>query len=173
MALSRAAKVGIAAVAALALFGFAGDALADVVDDDDTPPPPPPPDIPPIPAFDPDDDDPLPPKPMVCNFSGCGPKFDSTHSAPTYYALRLQQLGYPINPAVQGFNIVSNANRSIVREFQRDWNHVKPTVPGWAGKALLDDDGLVGNLTIDAINKAHALQTARIQSWAVIVDLVP
>lgn len=121
-----------------------------------------------------DIDDPLPPPPPQCNYSGCGPQFNNGHAAPAYYALRIQQLGYPINVppiAANGSTIAVNPARAIIREFQRDYNAartaqtVQPTPP------KLGEDGLVGNATIAAIENAHKwVQTLNLP-WVDIVEL--
>jgi hypothetical protein len=122
-------------------------------------------------------DDPLKPIDVkVCNFSGCGPAFDKNHETPAYYALRIQQLGYPINAAgiaANGSFIAVNPQRQWVREFQRDSNAVRaadsydPITE--AGK--LDEDGLVGNMTIAAINRAHQAVQVLGLPWLDIVEL--
>lgn len=168
--MERNAKIGIAVLVGAAALLVAGAASAadDVLPDDLPPPPddePPPVEVDPV-----DPGDPLPPPPAICNFSGCGPLFDGSHNTPTYYALRLQQLGYPINPAAPGWSILSPSSKNVVRTFQRDYNEVRPTIPNNAGPEL-DEDGYVGNRTIFAMNRAHQLVTERIQAWSVIVSL--
>lgn len=184
MALSKKAKLGIAAVAALALFGFGSAAAADdVVFDPPDPDPPEPPD-PENPLEDPPDT-PLPPPPPQCNYSGCGPKFDGAHAAPTYYALRIQQLGYPIDVATVAANnstIAVQPQRGYVAHFQRHFNTVRANTAGFppitAAKlaplksvAVLGRDGLIGERTILAITLAHNAVNATGIKWEDLVKI--
>lgn len=155
MALSKGTKWAIGlGVGAAALFGFsqlanADDGLPDFIPDV---PPPPGPDVP-VPTTP---DTPLPPKPKKCNYVGCA-VFDTAHKTTgRNEGLRLQQLGYPLNPAAANFDITSDGARKVVREFQRNYNTVRkfqkfevPPPPA------LDTDGLVGTNTIAAISKAQ------------------
>lgn len=138
-----------------------------------------------------DDDDPLPPKPPTCNYSGCGAPFDTTHQHPSFYALRVQQLGYPIDVAAiagNGTLIAVSPARDVFREFQRDFNAVKnsnglngPAALAGAnavaalnlikGMSNLATDGLNGNNTITAVSRAQALVNAMGMSWLQIVNL--
>jgi len=191
MALSNKQKAGIGiGVGALLLLGAAGAANADdtPTDDDDgggdLPPPPPGPcppgqvrigDVCVVP--------PPPPDPKKCNYSGCGPQFDNNHPSPVTLAIRLQQLGYPINPTAPGWSQIQATSMAIWREFQEDYNHVRAG-NGLAGPAALRaaagapaalaaikagpklaTDGLVGNNTIAALNRATALVPAINLSW--------
>jgi hypothetical protein len=206
MAMSNKKKAVIAGgVALLALLGFSGAANADdLLPDDDLPPPPP------------DDDDviivdppllcppgqvnvggvcvtpPPPPPANVCNYLGCGQVFDAPKAAqgitPITTGVFLQQLGYPLNPAANGFSLISGYSMAVVREFQRDYNAVRSS-NGLAGPAAaagataqqrlqaikaassLDTDGLVGNMTLAAINRARSLRDAIGLSWEAIVNL--
>jgi hypothetical protein len=136
-------------------------------------------------------DDPLPPKGNICNYSGCGSPFDDNHQPPSFYALRIQQLGYPIDVAAiagNGTLIAVSPARNVIREFQRDFNAVKnsngvdapASLAGGAalnslnvikGMADLDEDGLNGNNTITANVRAQNLVNQLGMSWLNIVNL--
>lgn len=170
-------------VAAVALLGFAGGAKADDLPDvdPDLPPPPPPDPIIPPPA---DLDDPLPPKPPSCTYSGCGPAFDNSHPHPGVLAIRLNNLGYPINAIGIGQNgstIAVNPARAIVREFQRDYNAVRKGNPIFNASPLafapivagpsLKTDGLIGTNTIAAITRAQTAVTNASTTWKAAIEI--
>lgn len=135
---------------------------------------------------------PPPPPANVCNYLGCGPAFDGPKAAQgitqVSIGLFLQQLGYPLNPASGTFSLVSLYSMTIVREFQRDYNAVR-TSNGLSGPAAaagpsaqqalqaikasskLDTDGLVGNFTIAAINRARTLRDRLGIDWEASVNL--
>lgn len=154
-------------VAPEGLDAWCGDIVIDAVVVDPVEPPPP------------------PPPPGKCDFSGC-PEFDATHKSPAFYMQRLQILGYVINPAG---SILSDQARSAIRKFQRDSNKVR------AGKGLaapaalravqgapialaelqtagkLAEDGLLGNKSIAAIERAHRLVLTIGLAWDKCVAL--
>jgi len=186
MALSTKQKTGIGIVVGAAiLLGFAGAASAD--DDPAGPPDPPdPPDGPPDNPLDDPPNDPLPPPPPgKCNYSGCGPAFDGTHASPVYYALRLQQLGYPINVSAVGVNnstIAVQPQRGYFVHFQRHFNTVRANTAGFppitAAKLAplksviaLGTDGLVGDKTILALQLAHNAVSATGITWENLVKI--
>jgi hypothetical protein len=210
MPLTRNQKIAAAAVAGLAVLGFAAAAKADDGTDDgggDDPEPCPfgfhrvptvnggsvcVPDIV-VPSDDGGGGDvPFPPLPNVCNYSGCGQPFDTTHSHPSVYAIRFQELGYPMPvPAISanGSMIAVDPARSSIREFQRDFNAVKASnaingpaaLAGVAATSALANlkaspnlstDGLNGNNTIKAVTLAQALRNTVGLSWEAIVNLV-
>lgn len=177
MALTRNQKIGIAATAGAVLLLVGGAAAAndggggdnDGGGDDDNAPPQCPTGFVPqlqsdgtwtcvkIQVVDPPHVDPPPPKPgpgHACNYSGCGQAFDKNHQSPTFYMLKIQQLGYPINAAG---SIISEAAMVEIRKFQRDSNEVHDAdlFAAIADAPELDEDGLVGNHTIAAIENAH------------------
>jgi hypothetical protein len=129
-------------------------------------------------------DDPFEPPPPNCNYAGCGAPFDNSHPHPGVLALRLTNLGYPINAIGIGQNgstIAVNPARAIVREFQRDYNAVRAGNPIFAASPLafapivagpkLGTDGLIGNMTIAAIDRAiKAAQNAN-TTWLAAVEL--
>lgn len=172
-------------IGAVALLAFAGGAKA--ADDDDDPDlPPPPPDDPPDNPLDDPPNDPLPPPPPgKCNYSGCGPAFDGTHASPVYYALRLQQLGYPINVSAVGVNnstIAVQPQRGYFVHFQRHFNTVRANTAGFppitAAKLAplksviaLGTDGLVGDKTILALQLAHNAVAATGITWESLVKI--
>lgn len=138
------------------------------------------------PVFPPadDDDDPLPPKPPTCNYSGCGPAFDGSHQHPSIYAQKLIDLGYPINIAgiaANGSFIAVSPQRDVVREFQRDYNAVRASPPAPAASPLafapiaaagaLAEDGLIGNKTIAALDRAWKAVTNSGMTWLAAVEL--
>lgn len=178
----------LAALAGLALFGLGGKANADDDEPDDEPdddepvgPPEPPP--------DPLDVDPPPtpgPKPLKCNYSGCGAPFDNTHAAPSYYALRIQQLGYPISVQTVAANQSTMAvqpQRGYVALFQKHFNSVRENTGGFppiiAAKLAplksspkLGVDGFNGERTIFAITLAHNAVIATGITWEDLVRIV-
>lgn len=85
------------------------------------------------------------------------------------FGLRLQQFGYIINPAAPNWSIVSPGSRSIVRDFQRDYNDVRtelgisPTPPAVA------NDGLIGARTINALRVAREWSLFLGQGWPDVV----
>lgn len=118
---------------------------------------------------------PPPPDPKLCNYVGCGPSYNwirkDRFPNERAFGLALQQLGYIINPGLANFSIVSDYSRSIVRQFQRDYNvarlaqTVEPTPNGLA------TDGLIGTNTINAIIKAQNWVNVLGLAWADIVAL--
>lgn len=190
MALSAKKKGAIAlGVIGIGLLGLAGAAKADVLPDVGPPTPEP------LPPVDPGADavcpagtirignkcivPPPPPAPnKACNYSGCGAQFDSAHQTPAFYQQRLQILGYPINPAG---SIISGVAMTIIREFQRDYNAVRADPPVFAASPLalapiaagpkLDTDGLIGNNTIAAIERAHTAILSANTTWGAVVEL--
>lgn len=179
--------LALGGIAALAAFAFmSGDANAD--DDVVGPPEPDDDDEDPIIVDPPDFEDvdpPPPPPPAVCNYSGC-PAFDATHKSPVYYRQRLQILGYPIIP---NGNPISEGSREVWSDFQRHYNDVR-TGNGLAAPAQLRivqgavlalaelqtssklaEDGLPGNATIAALERAHRLVTTIGLSWEQCVAL--
>lgn len=169
MALSPGTKtvLTVAAVAGVAWW-FMKEAKAD---EGPIGPPEPQP-VDPIP--EPDPPAPPPPNQGKCNFLGCpGYALPSPHGSwtPTYAAIRLQQLGYNINPAAPGWTLLSDASRSKVAHFQNNYNRVAPTMS--PPRPKIDADGLVGPRTARAIDLAFKEVTKRMQTWAVIVSLTP
>lgn len=189
MALSPKTKAGIGiGIGALILLGFAGAANADDdPPDPDLPPPPPPDEIPDVPnPLDDVPNEPLPPiPPGNCNYSGCGPQFDGDHASPVYYALRLQQLGYPISVStvgVQNSLIAVQPQRGYFAHFQRHFNNVRKNTGGFppliAAKLAplksvspLTTEGLVGDKTIFALQLAHNAVKATAISWENLVKI--
>lgn len=180
--------IGLGALAAFAAFAFfASDANAD---DDEQPDDDEPDDDEPVIVDPPDFEDvdpppPPPPPPGVCNYSGC-PAFDATHKSAIYYRQRLQILGYPIIP---NGNPISPGSREVWSDFQRHYNDVR-TGSGLAGPAqlrivqgavlalaelqtsnALSTDGLPGNATLAALERAHRLVTTIGLSWEQCVAL--
>ena len=119
---------------------------------------------------------PPPPNPINCNYVGCGPAFNWTmrdrYPNERSFGLALQQLGYVINPAAASFSIVSPHSRTIVRQFQRDYNvaRLAQTVQEPAPQGLATD-GLVGNNTIRAIANAQQWVITLAVAWPDIVAL--
>lgn len=179
--MKRSTKIA-AAAAALLLLGLGAKAATDDGDEptgpDPEPPGPNPLDVPP--------DTPLPPPPPKCNYSGCGAAFDGTHAAPSYYALRLQQLGYPIDVAVVSANqsaIAVQPQRGYFALFQKHWNSLQKNTDGFpptiAAKlkpvkdyGSLGVDGLNGERTIGAVNRAHAAVLLTGIKWEDLIRIV-
>lgn len=117
------------------------------------------------------------PNPINCNYLGCGAAFDGPQAALGNTAItvgiRLQQLGYPLNPAAGNFTLISAYAMSVVREFQRDYNAVRAG-GGYdpiSNNPKLDTDGLTGVRTIAAINRARQAVITLATSWKDIVGL--
>jgi hypothetical protein len=179
-------KAGLGALVLLALGAVAFGASDANADDDVTPPDPDD-----EPTIDPIDFDPYveppppPPPPGVCDYSGC-PAFDATHKSAIYYRQRLQILGYPIIP---NGNPISPGSRQVWRDFQRHYNRVR-SGNGLAGPAQLRivqgavlalaevktssklaEDGLPGNSTLAALERAHRLVNTIGLAWEQCVAL--
>lgn len=119
---------------------------------------------------------PPPPPANVCNYVGC-PGFvwaqQGVFPNERAFGLRLQQLGYVINPAAANFSMISGYSMSIVRQFQRDYNVARlaqtveePPPPSIA------TDGLVGNAqTIPALIRAWQWVNTLGVPWMDIVAL--
>lgn len=178
--MKRSTKIaGVAAV--LLLFGLGAKAATDDEDDGDEPLPPPGPN-PLDPVIPPG---PNPPKPPKCNYSGC-PAFDATHAAPSYYALRIQQLGYPIDVAAVAAKqdeITVQPQRGYVGLFQKHWNSLQKNTDGFPppiavklkpikdyGKLGVDE--WLGERTIGALDRAHAAVLLTGIKWEDLIRIV-
>lgn len=165
MPLSRGAKIALTIAGGVAVYAWIQESKAKPADVVVNPPD--------NTIHDPDPPPPPPAPQNLCDYVGC-PGFKPAAGAawtPTYVGVRLQQLGYNINPAAPGWTILSDSSRAKILHFQQNYNHVAPTMSPKG--PYIAEDGLAGNATIAAIVRASNEALKRIQSWAVIVSLTP
>ena len=186
--MKKGQKVAIGVGGLLALLAAAAAARAAT---DDTPDIPTEPDDPigpifpvtPVDPVEPVEPPPVIPQGQASNYVGSGWSWSGAlrqaFPAAVHIGNALARLGYPINYTpgpnanTSPFNMISQANMTSVREFQRDYNVavLAQTVDDNPNPAQLDDDALVANQTMRAILNAERWVDVLGVSWSDIVSL--